>query len=1137
MNRLIRWSLDHRGLVVVLAALVCAGGLYEGARANVDVFPDLDRPGVSVMTHIPGLSPEETEALLTDPIEAALRGTPGLEAVWSSSSIGLSHVHVVFGWGEDLEAARARVAQRLQAVQARLPAGATPLLLPFVSVMGEVELIGISGAGPAELRRIADERLRPRLLAIPGVAQVLVIGGELQELGVEVDPAKLERAGVTLADVRRAIAGIGKVGIGGILPHDNQEYLIRILAAPRGAEDVAAAVVRAPSAGLLRVRDLATVAPVAILQRGIAGIDAGPGVILSVYKGPGEDTRRISEETGRAIFECFGPSASARRPAEPSSSDALRPDLPRGLRVDRIFDQAEFIQAAISNVVGALREGALLVVLVLLIFLASLRTSAVTLTALPVSLLGTLWVLHVFGVTVNTLTLGGLAVAVGQLVDDAIVDVENVWRRLAESRRAAALLPLPGSSGAAASSVDVIFAASTEVRGSIVYATLVVVLAVVPLALLSGVEGRLFRPLVVAYVVSVAMSLLVSVTLTPALCELLLGRAPPPRGETRLLRWLKGLDRKLLDGMLRPPGLRPSAGGAVLLPGMLRPPGGSPRALARPALVLAGAGVLCAAGLFALRLPGRELLPPFNEGTLTVNVIAVPGITLADSDRLGSIAERLLLEVPEVVRTGRRTGRAELDTHSAGIHSSEIEVALRPGRARSAIEADIRGRLAALPGVVVYLGQPISHRLEHLLEGMNGQIVVRIFGADLARLRALAEDARAAMAAVPGVVDLQVEKQLLVPELGVVVDREKAAALGLNAGDVAQAAQDALYGATVGSVPVDGRPKAEAAGPERSLAIRVRVAAAAQRDPEAIGELPIPLPGGGSVPLRAVARLEESAGQDYLNHDDGRRFIAVTANATGDVAEVAQAVERAIDARLKLGSGEEDGSAGRQAEAAGPEHFNERVSFGGVWAAERRARRSIALFSALSLGLIALALLWHFRSVALTLVTLLNVPLSLVGSVAALLVFREKLSLATAVGFIAVCGIASRNSILLLSHYLHLVEREGERFGAELIVRGSLERLPPMLMTALTAGLAMVPLLFAREAPGKELLGPIAVAIVGGLVSSTLLDLAVTPAAFFLFGGPAARSREPKVASMPLAPGLESAPASPSDGSPLTLSK
>ncbi len=1035
MTALIRWSIEHRFGVIVVAALLCLAGGFFARTVDVDVFPDLDRPGLTLMTHVPGLSPEETEKTLTDPIEQALVGMPGLSAVWSTSSFGLSHVHAVFDWGADMAEVRALVAQRAQALTGRLPHGAQPVLLPFVSVMGEVDLVGVSGpkATPAQLRAFADGEVRPKLLAIPGVAQVLVIGGNVEELGVEVDPGALATAGLSLADVRRAVADAGGIGIGGVLPKDNQEYFVRLLGEEVGASDVAAAVVgRRPDGSPVRVSDVATVARQPILQRGSAGIDGQPGVILSVYKEPGADTRRISSAVGHALA-------------------ALGPELPPGLRLTRIFRQGDFIDAAVGNVKSALTEGGALVVLVLLLFLASLRTTAVTLTALPVSLLVTAVTLRLFGVGLNTLTLGGLAVAVGELVDDAIVDVENVWRRLRENRALAAPRPIS----------QVVLDASVEVRGSILYATFVVVLAVVPLALLSGVEGRLFRPLVVAYVVSVAVSLLVSVTLTPALCRLFLGGGKAPAPKTRFVRLLETLDERLLR-----------------------------RALARPWLVLGGASILCLGALASLPFLGREFLPPFAEGTMTVNVLAVPGITLPDSDRLGSLAERLLLEIPEVAGTGRRTGRAELDTHAAGINYSEIEVALRPGRPRAEIEADVRRRLAALPGVVVYVGQPISHRLEHVLEGMNGQIVLRLFGPDLARLRALADGARAAMAKVPGVVDLQVEQQLLVPELRVEVDRERAAARGLNAGEVTRLAQQALFGEVAGKVPMDGR----------ELDVRVQLDEAARRDPDAIARLPLPSPAG-PTPLGEVARLVDTAGQDYIGHDDGIRFISVTANAAHrDVSAVAVDAQRAVGAALRLGSGE-------------------RLSWGGVWREEREAARAIGLFAILSLGLIALALLWHFRSLALALQTLVNIPLSLVGSAAALWIFGERLSVASAVGFVTVCGIASRNTILLLSHYLHLVEREGERFGPEMIVRGSLERLPPMLMTALTAGLAMVPLLVDRAAPGKEILGPIAVVIAGGLVSSTLLDLAVTPAAFWLFGGRAARRREaPAGASAPVAP-------------------
>jgi CzcA family heavy metal efflux pump len=1050
----IHFALAHRRAVALLALLLSLVGVLELTRVDVDVFPDLDRPGVTVMTHIPGLSPEETEARLTNPIEAALRGTPGVEAIWSASSIGLSHVHVVFGWNQDQAQARARIQERLTSVQGQLPKGANPILLPFVSVMGEVDLVGLSSiaasgdgaVSPAKVRELADRVVRPRLLALPGVAQVLVIGGEVQELQIQVDPQALEHYGLTLVKVREAVAKLGQVGIGGILPYENQEYLVRVLA-EGNARDLANAVVADVSSPAQRgelttsspaqrgragrgvheivevqspvlLSQVAKIKPASILKRGSAGVDGGSGVILSVYKAPSVDSRRLSRAIGAEL-------------------GAMRGELPPGVKVDRIFKQADFIQAAIDNVLSALREGGLLVVAVVLLFLASLRASAITLTALPVSLLLTLLLLEWFGISINTMTLGGLCIGVGQLVDDAVVDVENVWRRLRENRKAPSPRPV----------IEVIASASVEVRESIVYATLVVVLSVVPMALLSGVEGRLFRPLVEAYVIAVLVSLLVSLTLTPALCALWLPGHEEGERESPLVAFLKRQNQKLLRPVLR-----------------------------RPWFYLAGATLLCAVAVLGLdRLP-REFLPPFNEGTLTINLAAVPGITLSDSDRLGSLAERLLLEVPEVVRTGRRTGRAELDTHSAGVHQSEIEVELREGRPRPEVEADIRRRLSALPGMVVYLGQPISHRLEHLLEGMNGQIVVRVFGHDPLELRRLGESVERTMAKLPGIVDLQLEKQLPIPELLVQVDRPRAALLGLNAGDVAQQAQDALYGQSVGSVAVDGQ----------AMEVRVKVAPEAQATPEAIARLPIARASGGSVPLGEVAAVREGSGLDYLNHDDGRRFIAVTANvAGGDASQVAAAVERAIARDVVLPAGTH-------------------VQYGGVWPAQRAAQHNILLYCGLAFLCIALALLYHFRSVALALLTLFNIPLSLIGSVGALVLSGEPLSVASALGFVAVCGIASRNTILLLSHYLHLIHVEGERFGEQAIVRGSLERLTPMLMTALTAGLALLPLIFSRQSPGKEILGPVAVVIAGGLCSSTLLDLVVTPAAFLLVGRRAA---------------------------------
>ncbi len=1007
MNRLIRWSIAHRGLVFWLAVLACAASVFWVRRLPIDVFPDLDRPGVTVMTHVAGLSPEETEARLTRPIEAALADVPGIDAVWSSSSIGLSHVHVLFGWNEDVARARQAVQERLTGLQGRLIPGAAPVLLPFVSVMGEVELIGLRGGAHEVMRRVADEVVRPQLMAIHGVAQVLVIGGDVQELAVLVDPQALIRRGVTMAQVRAAAAQAGQIGVGGILPHDNQEYLVRVLAPPRARDFGDLSV--APG---VRLGEVARIEPRAILKRGSAGIDGGAGVVLSVFKVPRADSRAISDAIGTVLSQ-------------------LAAALPPGLSVQRIFRQADFIQAAVSGVTDALREGSLWVVLIVVAFLASWRASAITLTALPVSFLLTVLVLWRFGLTLNTMTLGGLALAVGQLVDDAVVDVENVWRRLRHRGQR--------------SVEEVIASASIEVRGSIVYATLVVVLSVLPMAMLSGVEGRLFRPLVTAYVTAVGLSLVVALTLTPALCALLFSRCrgPEAREEAWVPRLLKAAARRFLNPLLSVPWLP---------------------------LLLAVA--LVAGAVPLLGRIHRELLPPFNEGTLTVNLAAVPGITLEDSDRLGALAERLLLEVPEVQRTGRRTGRAELDTHAAGIHQSEIEVGLREGRPRRDIEADIRQRLGALPGLAVYIGQPISHRLEHLLEGVNGQIIVRLFGDDPVRLRGLGGEVKEVMEKIPGIVDLQSERQLDIPELLVEVDPRRATLAGINPGDVAQQAQEALYGSVVGKLELDGR----------TVDVRVRADDLALATPRSLEALPVVGVGGQAVALGQVARVREASGLDYINRADGSRVYLVMANVQGrDAWAVANEVRRAVEAAVPM-----------------PDGY--RVVYGGEWAAEQVAQERILWFGIAALIAVALALVFHFRSIGLTVLTLVNIPLSFVGCVAALWFFGEKLSVAAALGFVAVCGIACRNTILLLGHYRHLMEEEGQPFGRELVVQGSLERLTPMLMTALTAGLALIPWIVERHGPGREILGPVALVIAGGLVSSTLLDLAVTPAAFYLWG-------------------------------------
>lgn len=1023
LNGLILFSLRHRLFIVLAAMAVLLYGGWAVTRLPVDVFPDLNRPTVTVMTEAGGLSPEEVETLVTRPIEVSMNGAPGVRRVRSSSGVGLSVVYVEFDWGTDIYRDRQLVAERLQVAREGLPRDAMPQLAPVSSIMGEILLLGVQSEGERtsalELRSLADWVIRQRLLTIPGIAQVTVMGGGVKQLQVLVDPEKLLAFGLTLEEVERA-AGLAQGNTtGGFVTRGGREYLVRNLARSASVEELAATVVAVRGGVPVPLSQVAEVKAGAAVKRGDGGMNGRPAVILAVQKQPGASTLELTGKVKVAVEE-------------------LQRTLPGDVHIATLFEQGSFIEAAIGNVEEALRDGALLVVVVLFLFLANLRTTAITLTAIPLSFVITALVMDAFGLSLNTLTLGGLAVAIGELVDDAIVDVENVHRRLKENRQKERPEP----------ALRVIYQASSEVRNSIVFATLIVVLVFLPLFAMGGIEGRLFAPLGVAYIVSILASLLVSLTVTPVLCAYLLPKARfLEKGDSALVRALKKRARRLYEV-----------------------------SLAHPGVVLASAAVLVLAAAATVPFLGRSFLPQFNEGTATVNVLAPPGTSLEESNRLGLLAERLIASVPEVRTVGRRTGRAEQDEHAEGVHYSELDVDFKEGgRPRGEVLADLRARLAQLPGVSVSVGQPISHRLDHLLSGIRAQVAVKIFGQDLDVLRAKAEEVRQVMAGVPGIVDLQVEQQTLIPQLQVRLKREEAARLGVQPGAMAEQLEKAFNGVVVGQV-LEG---------QRTFDVLVRYDDTARASAESFRRALVDTPSGARVPVSAVAEVMETRGPNLINHDHLQRRVVVMANVAGrDLGSAVDEVRAQVAARVKLPVGAS-------------------IAYEGQFESQQSATRLIALLSLVSLVGMFLVLYSHFRSVRLVLQVMLNIPLALVGSVAAVLLTDRTLSVATLVGFITLCGIASRNTIMMISHYLHLVEVEGERFGPEMVVRGSLERLVPVMMTALTAGLALVPLALAAGAPGKEILHPVAVVILGGLVSSTLLDMVVTPAVFYRFGRPA----------------------------------
>lgn len=1019
---LIHLSLRQRLVVAGMALLLIVYGTFSVQRMPVDVFPDLNKPTVTLMTEAGGMAPEEVEQLVTFPIEASMNGMPGVTRVRSTSGVGLSVVYVEFDWGTDILRNRQLVNERLNLVRENLPPGVLPQLGPISSIMGEVLLLALPAdpgqVSPMVVRDYADTVVRPRLLTLPGVAQVITIGGQVRQFRVEIDPVQLQTLGVERDEVERALQDFGSNTSGGFLEAQGREWLIRQLGRTTDINHLRKLVVSVRNGQPVLLHQVARVLEAPAVRRGDGGYNGRPAVIMSVQKQPTADSVKLTREVERAMEEL------AR--SRPAGIDA--PAF--------LFRQADFIERSIGNVVEALRDGAIMVGIVLFAFLLNMRTTLISLTAIPLSLLTTAVVFRWFDLSINTMTLGGLAIAIGELVDDAVVDVENVLRRLKENRALAEPRPI----------MEVVADASREVRSGVVYATLIVVLVFIPLFALPGIEGRLFTPLGVAYIVSILASMLVATTVTPVLCYWLLPRLKRlDHGDSPLVRRLKAWDTRLLGWSFRH--------GRVLL-------GGAVAAVALAALAIT-------------QFP-RSFLPPFNEGTLTVNVLLNPGTSLEESTRIATLAEQMARQVPEVHKVGRRTGRAELDEHAEGVHYTEMDVDLRPSdRPRDAVIEDLRARLAVLPASVS-IGQPISHRLDHLLSGVRAQIALKVYGDDLDTLRATAEQLRSRLAAVPGVADLQIEKQVLIPQLKIRLDYDAAAQYGVAPGAVLRSLQQLIEGERITQV-IDG---------PRRIDLVVRLSDAA-REPEALRQLLVPTPRG-PVPLSRLASVEEGDGPNQIGRENGRRRIVLSANAEGRaLSDVVADIRRTV------------------ADTALPKGYF--TALEGQFQAQEQAARLIALLASVSLTLVFIVLYGRYRSTVLALIIMGNIPLALVGSVIALAVAGQPLSVAALVGFVTLAGIATRNGILKISHYINLCAYEGERFGDAMVVRGSLERLTPVLMTALVAAFALVPLLLAADAPGKELLHPVAVVIFGGLISSTLLDTLLTPVMYRRWGEAATR--------------------------------
>ncbi|MBA3849686.1 MAG: CusA/CzcA family heavy metal efflux RND transporter, partial [Opitutus sp.] len=944
---IIRFSLRNRLFVVAVAALIVAYGGYILTRLPVDVFPDLNRPTVTIFTEAEGLAPEEVESLVTFPIESAMNGATGVQRVRSASTIGLSIVWVEFDWSQDVYLARQIVTEKLQQVTERLPDRTRPVLGPISSIMGEIMLVGLTSGNPAvdsiELRTLADWSLRQRLLSVPGISQITVIGGDVKQYQVLASPEKLRAHGLSLHNLQEAVANTNVNSTGGFILRDYEESLVRNLGRITGLGDLADAIVpgtphEAPPLPLRQVAEVRLGGPQA--KRGDAGVDAGPAVILSIQKQPGADTVQLTRRIEAELA-------------------AIQGTLPAGVVIHgELFRQSQFIENAVRNVEEALRDGAILVVIVLFLFLLNFRTTFITLTAIPISILVTAIVFHYFGLSINTMTLGGLAVAIGELVDDAIVDVENVFRRLRENRHKPDPAPV----------LEVVFSASSEVRNSIVFATVIVVLVFVPLFALGGIEGRIFAPLGIAYIISIVASLFVSLTVTPALASYLLPNMKRMAEEKDgwLVRQIKAAEERLLHW-----------------------------AFPRAWLVFTLVALLLAAAFAKVPFFGREFLPPFNEGSVTINLVTVPGTSLAESNRTGALAEKLVKQVPEVKQTGRRTGRAELDDHAEGVHSSEIEVELKEsGRRREEILNDIRAQLEVIPGIGINIGQPISHRIDHLLSGVRAQIAIKIFGEDLTTLRTKAEELRALMAGIPGVVDLQVEQQVLVPQTHIRLDRAQAAKYGAMIGEVAEMSELALQGRVVSQV-LEG---------QKTFDVVLRLTDQARNSPEAIAALPVDTTAGGLVPLGLLAQVEEAKGPNIIVREGVQRRIVVQANVSGrDLVAVVQEIQRTAAEKLRLPAG----------------YY---LTYGGQFESQASASRLIAFLSIFSIAGMFLVLYAHFRSAMFAAQIMLNIPFAFIGSVVGVWLSGGVFSIATLVGFITLTGIAARNGIMMISHYLHLME-------------------------------------------------------------------------------------------------------------------
>jgi CzcA family heavy metal efflux pump len=1024
-DAMIRGSLRHRGLVIAGALLLTAVGLFEAGRMPLDVLPELSAPSVTVVTEASGMAPEEVERLVTVPLEQALNGLPGLRRIRSSSAIGISLIWVELDWDVAPLVARQAVAEKLATARSSLPPGIEPAMAPASSIMGEIMFVGLTGDDKAtgvQLRDGAEWLVRRRLLGVPGIAQVVPIGGDIKQVEIVLAPDRLMQHRIGVSEVLGVLEGMSESAPGGFFVAGTEEYLVRAVGKIGSLDELKGIVVGEREGVPIMLEDIADIRFGVAIRRGEAALDGKHGVVMKVQKQPQANTLEVTRRLDAAL-------------------DDIAKTLPPGMSLYRKgFRQADFIRVALDNVMIVLRDGAILVAIVLALFLMSWRTTLISLLSLPLSLLAGILVLRYSGASINTMTLGGFAIAIGELVDDAIIDVENVYRRLRENT---ALAP-----EARRSVFDVVYEASREIRSSVVYATAIILLVFAPLFFLSGLEGRLLRPLGLAYVTSIGASLLVALTITPALCMLLLGRQGEGEGshvehDSFVARHLKRTYRPIVDATLRFP---------------------IPIALAS----LVGA----AAAIFAIAGFGRSFLPEFNEGSLNIAAATAPGTSLETSDEIVARLERFLLDHPAVTSVIRSTGRAERDEHALDVNFSELEVGLdlKKGE-REQVLKEIREKAASIPGLSVAVGQPISHRIEHMVSGVRANLAVKVFGSDLDQLRTLAKQAEAVMKTIPGLVDVTVEQQTEIPQLIVRPKTTELAAFGKTPGELARFVEMAFVGRSVATW-WEG---------ERVYDVVARLPDAYRSDLSLLASTPVDVRGERYAELASIARIEKTTGPNLINRENVQRRIVVTANVTErDLRGAAREVQAKIAAGVKTPTGYH-------------------IALGGEFESEAAASSTILGLSIIAVIGMAGLLFMAFRSWRDAALVMVNLPLALVGGAVAVQLGGGIISIASLVGFITLFGIATRNGIMMIAHYRHLLTEERLPLH-DAVVNGSVDRLIPILMTALTAGLALIPIVLATGEPGNEIQAPMAAVILGGLTSATLLNLVVVPTLFARFG-------------------------------------